>query len=65
MSNTTSPDYSTYTPPANAADGVAPIYPLWLYHPTKGTQCVPDAAAQAALQASDSLWVPKDSTPTT
>jgi hypothetical protein len=62
-------DYNTYVTSAIAlapdvpANGAA--YPLWMYHPSKGSQVVNDQASQVALVASDSQWSTTDPNATT
>lgn len=54
-------DYNTYCPPEQATiPSTSGIYPLWMYHPTKPAQIVPDQATQQALLASDPLWSTTD-----
>lgn len=65
------PDYNTYVTsapgfqPAPDVPAVNSVYPLWMYHPTKGSQIVNDQASQDALVASDSQWTTVDPNATT
>ena len=51
--------------PAADVPANGPTYPLWMYHPTKGSTVVNDQASQNALVASDSQWTPTNPNPTT
>jgi hypothetical protein len=59
-----SPDYSTYVAPPAAPDTTPPTYPETYYLPDGTWTVVVDAAAAAALIASNPAWSTTDPRPT-